>query len=124
MKKCILIGLLLVVGCTSSVEKPKNLIGKDQMVNVLYDLSLLQAVRMQNISGGINQKGINEYIFKKYKIDSVQLAQSNKYYASDLEEYKKIVAAVKVKLEADAKKNGDPVVSQSTSISPTTPQVQ
>ena len=124
MKKCILIGLFMIVGCTSSVEKPKNLIGKDQMINVLYDLSLLQAVRMQNISGGIKQKGMNEYIFKKYKIDSIQLAQSSKYYASDLEEYKKIMAAVKLKLEADAKKNGDPVPSQSTSLSPTTPQVQ
>lgn len=124
MKKCILIGLLVLVGCTSSVEKPKNLIGKDQMVNVLYDLSLLQAVRMQNISGGISQQGINDYIFKKYKIDSIQLAQSNKYYASDIEEYKKIVTAVKGKLEAEAKKNGDVVPSTSTSISPTTPQVQ
>lgn len=125
MKKSILASLLMVViGCNSSVEKPKNLINKDKMINVLYDLSLLQAIKTQNISGGINNKESNQYIFKKYKIDSVQLAQSNKYYASDMEEYKNIFAAVKAKLEEETKKNGGTVISNSTAINPDTPQVQ
>jgi len=125
MKKSILASLLMVViGCNSSVEKPKNLISKDKMIDVLYDLSLLQAIKTQNISGGINTKESNEYIFKKYKIDSVQLAQSNKYYASDMEEYKNIFAAVKAKLEEQTKKNGGTVISNSTAVNPDTPQVQ
>jgi hypothetical protein len=125
MKKSILASLLMVfIGCNSSVEKPKNLISKDKMIDVLYDLSLLQAIKTQNISGGINTKESNEYIFKKYKIDSVQLAQSNKYYASDMEEYKNIFAAVKAKLEEQTKKNGGTVISNSTAVNPDTPQVQ
>jgi hypothetical protein len=87
-------------------------------------LSLLQAIKAQNISGGINKIGIDDYIYKKYKIDSIQLAQSNKYYASDMEEYKKIFAAVKTKLEENTKKYGGNVVSRSTAINPDTPQVQ
>ncbi len=125
MKKGILISFfLIVIGCTSTIEKPKNLISKDKMINVLYDLSLLQAIKAQNISGGINKIGIDDYIYKKYKIDSIQLAQSNKYYASDMEEYKKIFAAVKTKLEENTKKYGGNVVSRSTAINPDTPQVQ
>jgi hypothetical protein len=116
--------LLLIVGCTSSIEKPKNLIEKDKMINVLYDLSLLQAIRSQNIGGGIDNKAMNDYIFKKYKIDSVQLAQSNKYYASDMAVYKKIFEGVKAKLEEESKKNGGGVVSSSTAIAPSTPRVQ
>jgi hypothetical protein len=125
MRKGILISFfLIVIGCTSTIEKPKNLISKDKMINVLYDLSLLQAIKAQNISGGINKIGIDDYIYKKYKIDSIQLAQSNKYYASDMEEYKKIFAAVKTKLEEGTKKYGGTVVSKSTAINPDTPQVQ
>jgi hypothetical protein len=125
MKKIALFGLfILLFGCTSSIEKPKNLIEKEKMINVLYDLSLLQAIRSQNIGGGIDNKSINSYIFKKYKIDSIQLAQSNKYYASDMDEYKKIFEGVKAKLEEESKKNGGGVVPSSTSILPSTPRVQ
>jgi hypothetical protein len=113
-----------MVGCTATVEKPKNLIDKDKMINILYDLSLLQAVRSQNIGGGVDSKAINAYIFKKYKIDSIQLAHSNKYYASDMEEYKQIFEGVKVKLEEESKKNGGGVISSSTAITPNTPRVQ
>jgi hypothetical protein len=125
MKKHFLFCLLvLIAGCTSTAEKPKNLIEKDKMINVLYDLSLLQAIRSQNIGGGMDNKAINEYVFKKYKIDSIQLAQSNKYYASDMEEYKKIFEGVKAKLEEESKKNGGGVISSSTAITPSTPRVQ
>lgn len=125
MKKYILFCLLiLLVACTSTGEKPKNLIEKDKMINVLYDLSLLQAIRSQNIGGGVENKAINDYIFKKYKIDSVQLAQSNKYYASDMEEYKSIFEGVKAKLEEESKKNGGGVISSSTAIAPDSPRVQ
>jgi hypothetical protein len=125
MKRYFLLSLIiLVIGCTASIEKPKNLIEKDKMINVLYDLSLLQAIRSQNIGGGVNNKSINEYIFKKYKIDSIQLAQSNKYYASNMEEYKSIFEGVKAKLEEESKKNGGGVVSSSTALAPNTPQVQ
>lgn len=125
MKKYILFCLLiLLVACTSTGEKPKNLIEKDKMINVLYDLSLLQAIRSQNIGGGVENKAINDYIFKKYKIDSVQLAQSNKYYASDMQEYKSIFEGVKAKLEEESKKNGGGVISSSTAIAPDSPRVQ
>lgn len=106
MKKNILLILIVVfLGCNNnSVEKPKNLIGKDKMVDILYDISLLEAIKSQNINGGITTKMGNDYIYKKYKIDSVQYSKSNKYYASDIEEYKKMFEKVKEKLNAETLK--------------------
>ena len=123
MKRSILICLLFAfIGCNNGVEKPKNLIEKDKMVDILYDLSLLEAIKSQNISGGISNKDANAYLFKKYKIDSIQLAQSNKYYASDVDEYKKMFSEVKSRLEAQSKKLG--ISPGNTTPYPTTPQVQ
>jgi hypothetical protein len=106
MKKIILFFVILFVfGCQkSAVEKPSNLIEKDKMITILYDISLLEAVKSQSINGGITQKEINEYIYKKYKVDSLQLMKSNKYYASDIAEYKIMYQKVKDKLEEENKK--------------------
>ena len=106
MKKIIFFCLaILAIGCNNSViEKPSNLIEKDKMVDILYDISLLETVKSQGIKRGFTQSEINQYILKKYKIDSLQLISSNKYYASDAEEYKRMFEKVKAKLDEDDKK--------------------
>lgn len=116
MKKVIIIVCLIlsVVSCnTNVVEKPGNLIDKDKMVDILYDMSLLEAIKTQNINGGISNKAGNEYIYKKYNVDSAQFVKSNLYYASDIEEYRKMFEKVKkrldketLRLEAEMKKQG------------------
>lgn len=134
MKKYIIFGfLLLLFSCNSStVEKPSNLIAKDKMVDILYDISLLEAIKTQNINGGMTLKMSNDYIYKKYKIDSVQFVKSNKYYASDIDEYKKMFEKIKarlnketLKIDKEIKNNGQqvPPITNSTSNSDT-PQVQ
>lgn len=107
MKRNVLFFLLLaLISCNDTVEKPKNLIEKDKMVDILYDLSLLEAIKSQNINGGISNENANKYLYKKYKIDSIQLVQSNKYYAADVEEYKKMFEEVKSKLDKQTQKIG------------------
>lgn len=93
--------LLIVIGCgDGAVEKPDNLIGEEKMVEILYDLSLLEALKSQNplelANGGVDH---TTYIYEKYKIDSTQFAASNRYYASDIDNYKKIYDKVREKLE-------------------------
>ena len=135
MKKFILVicGALLIISCTkSSVEKPNNLIAKDKMIDILYDISILEAIKVQNLKGGINRKKANEFIYKKYKIDSIQFAKSNMYYASDLVDYKKMYEKVKdrlnaenAKVEAEMKQKGIPVPENPNSTKNSdTPQVQ
>ena len=121
----ILIGLLLAfIGCNHTIDKPDNLIEKDKMIDILYDISLLEAIKSQNISGGISNKNANTYLYKKYKIDSIQFAQSNKYYASDIEEYKKMFEEVKSRLEKQIQKIGGNPNEVGAPINPETPQVQ
>ena len=134
VKKYIVFGLVvLLFSChSSSVEKPSNLIDKDKMVDILYDISLLEAIKTQNISGGISSKMGNDYIYKKYKIDSIQFAKSNKYYASDFEKYKKMFEKVKERLNAETskidekmKKSGQQVPpNPNSTLNSDTPQVQ
>lgn len=121
----ILIGLLLAfIGCNHTIDKPDNLIEKDKMIDILYDISLLEAIKSQNISGGISNNNANTYLYKKYKIDSIQFAQSNKYYASDIEEYKKMFEEVKSRLEKQIQKIGGNPNEVGAPINTETPQVQ
>jgi uncharacterized lipoprotein NlpE involved in copper resistance len=80
---------LVLLGCgNKQPEKPANLIPIDTMQAILYDLAIIDAARVSNpqaiADAGISQQG---YIYEKYKIDSLQFAQSNAFYTSDLENY-------------------------------------
>jgi len=103
MKKIALLFVLFTIfGCgDNAVEKPENLIEKDVMVDVLSDLTIIQSVETNN-PGVITQNEIkvNEIIYKKYNIDSVSFAQSNRYYASNPHEYQKIIKKVLEKIAA------------------------
>ena len=96
--------LLAFVGCTTAIEKPKKLIEKDKMVDILYDIALLEAIKSQNVNGGISSKKANEFLFQKYKIDSLQWEENNKYYAADIEEYKKMYEEVKKRIQDETQK--------------------
>lgn len=96
--------LLVLISCTSAIEKPKKLIEKDKMVDILYDIALLEAIKSQNVNGGISSKKANEFLFQKYKIDSLQWEENNKYYAADIEEYKKMYEEVKKRIQDETQK--------------------
>lgn len=102
MKKGVLFFILisLILSCKEEVvKKPENLIEKEIMVDVMYDLALLEAIKYQS-PDAIETHKINpdEYIYKKYKIDSAQFVQSNMYYASDYKEYKKMYDQINSRL--------------------------
>lgn len=93
-----------LMGCNSvdRPKKPKDLIPKNKMSEIMYDLYILNAAK------GVNKKvlelnGImpSDYVYKKYGIDSLQFAQSNTYYAYDTEVYAALVESVKANLERE-----------------------
>ena len=104
MKKLISIFLVLF-SCSFPVEKkevPDNLISEEEMINILYDMSLI------SVSKGINKSILEnnglkpkKYILKKYDIDSLQFVTSNEYYSKDLERYLSIYEEVLNKLEVN-----------------------
>jgi len=97
--------VVLAVSCnTNSIQKPKkpkNLIKKDKMADIIFDMAIFTAAKGVN-KKIIESKGIlpEAYIYKKHDIDSTQFAQSNEYYAYNLDTYEDIYSKVKVKLEA------------------------
>lgn len=105
MKKILLFLVIfsLFVSCKKELAKePAHLIEKPKMVDIMYDLSLIGAMRSQNsVLLDSFKNNSNEYIYKKYKIDSIQFAQSNIYYAADYKEYKKMYEQVKTRLAND-----------------------
>lgn len=93
------------LGCqNTTVSKPDKLIEKDKMIDILYDMSLLEAVKTQNINGGLSTKAAFEFIKKKYKVDSIQFSQNNRYYAGNAEEYKEMIEEVKERLKSENSK--------------------
>ncbi len=95
---------VFVFGCQGidKPKKPKNLIPKDKMTDVLYDLHIVNAAKSVN-KNVLEVHGINpeKFIFEKHKIDSLQFAQSNDYYAYDTKAYKSIVTKVKERMEKE-----------------------
>ena len=83
----------MVLGC-QNVDKPKkpdNLIAEAQMKKILYDVSLINAVRSISITK-LKTSGIqpDKFIYEKYNIDSTQFAESLSYYAIDFNKFTRI----------------------------------
>ncbi len=81
-------------------EKPENLIAEDKMVEVLADAYLVNAARSVDYKT-VRTKGLrlDSLIYKKYDIDSLQFAQSNAYYADNLDTYIEMFKKVELKLQ-------------------------
>lgn len=90
--------VILFFSCQAAVEKPNNLISEDKMINILYDIALLEGIKSDY---SLNQQSLDpeKFIYKKYKIDSLQFVQSNAYYASDVQNYKEMYQKLTVKID-------------------------
>jgi hypothetical protein len=88
----IILVLFLSVSCKKDlVKEPKRLIEKGKMIDIMYDLSLLEAIKYQNpLSLDSVNSDPKNFVLKKYKVDSLQFAQSNIYYAADYNTYKEM----------------------------------
>ena len=88
----IILVLFLSTSCKKEVVKqPAKLIEKEKMIDIMYDLSLLEAIKYQNpLSLDSVNSDPKNFVLKKYKVDSLQFAQSNIYYAADYNTYKEM----------------------------------
>ncbi len=86
---------------TERPKKPENLIAKDKMVNILFDVFVFNAAK------GTERRSLDKhhvtpdvYIYEKYQIDSLQFVKSNEYYAYDVKAYEDIINEVEARLIA------------------------
>jgi hypothetical protein len=102
----LVISILFLLSCENlEVKNPSNLISEDQMVEILYDVVLINSAKginkqlLQN-----NIKNPQAYVYKKHNIDSLQFAESNAYYTFKNDTYKSIYEKLELKLKAQKTK--------------------
>jgi len=100
MKRVVALLVLVVaifLSCKNPyMDKPENLVSKDDMEQMLYDLAILEALKAQNPSQAYPSP--SQYIQQKYEVDSTTFSQSVKYYATDIKTYRKMYDHVKERL--------------------------
>ena len=102
---CFVFSVFILISCNrDKCKAPDDLISEEQMVDVLYQLMIMNAAK------GINKKILeqhienpSQYIFDQFNIDSLQFVNSNTYYASNNEVYASIYKRLEQKLELDKK---------------------
>ena len=102
-----LIATITLVSCSNKVEvkEPEKLIEKETMENILYDLALLQALKGHSPQElAKNEIDPKTYVYQKYKIDSLQFVENNRYYSANIESYMQMFDRVIERLEKEKKK--------------------
>ena len=101
MKYVYFIFLVVAFGCQSvqKPEKPKDLIPKEKMIDIMMESYLSNAARSVN-NRKLRSYGIklDSLIYAKYNIDSLQLVKSNNYYSANLETYESMFKTIEEKL--------------------------
>ena len=96
----------MLSGSKNPVPKPDNLLDEEVMVNIIYDISIIQATD-GSMSYKLSDHNIkmDQYIFEKYKIDSITYRENQRYYAANARAYKKIYKKVIERLEKESPAN-------------------
>ena len=96
-----LVLIFFFMSCSSKVnyEAPEDLIPRQQMIDLLYDMHLAQGTsKVQNIHLE-KDRNYMSLVLEKHKIDSVRFASSNLYYISKAQEYEEIFEEVERRLD-------------------------
>ncbi|GAA4313302.1 hypothetical protein GCM10023115_30180 [Pontixanthobacter gangjinensis] len=101
-KAVLLLLVFLSFSCQDleKTERPADLIPEAKMVDVLTEMALLNAARNYN-KQKLESTGIkpDDYIFKRFGIDSLQFERSNDYYAEQYTQYERIYDSVKNRIQ-------------------------
>lgn len=82
-------------------KRPENLISEDKIVKVYADAYINNAAKNVNnkllIENGVK---LDSILYKTHNIDSLQFAESNAYYSSDLSKFAKLFMRVEIRLRS------------------------
>jgi len=92
--------ILLLISCTSRTiyKKPKDLIAKDQMIDLWTDIFIANSAKSIKNRKLENKVNYMPFIYDKYKIDSARFMRSNIYYTSKIETYEEMFQKVEKNL--------------------------
>jgi len=133
MKKFLSVVLVLVVGAScveSIIKKPDDLIPREKMTQMLYDLAILNAAKSTNSALlEVHFDSPTYFLFEQYGVDSLQFVKSDIYYASQPLVYEAIYKEVaakldkeKIKVEEARKMANDSLASRSRQLRDSLPE--
>ena len=98
MKKYFLV-LCLAIACSEdTTDKPDNLLTKEQMVAFLIDShsteGMLQTIKIRKDSLAKLFHGLEQELYQKHQVDSLQFMESYHYYLGEVDELSEIYDAV------------------------------
>lgn len=100
MKYFYLILILSLISCNNKVQVPEDIMSKDQMIEFLFDVNLI------NSSRGFVSKSNNNYfmvrdtmLFRKHAIDCLKFVKSNIFYTKNPKLYLEIYDGIDKKIK-------------------------
>jgi len=99
----LLITFIILFSCGEEViDKPVNLISKEKMVDILYDLAIIDAAKSTGPHVMENENfAPMQFIYSKYEIDSIQFVSSDLYFASKPLEYEDIYKKIEERIKKE-----------------------
>ena len=101
MRKYIIIFTIIsCLACDGStpVEPPDEEMTPEMMEDIFYDILLMKAIKNSSYVDPVNEEYFtDQYIYEKYGIDSLQLAQNQIYYAQKPKLMKKIFENIEIR---------------------------
>ena len=85
-----------MIGCSSNI--PENLISKEKMESIIFDIMILNASSSYDLKID-NSMISDELIFRKHDIDSAQFYDSELYYSQNPKIHFNIYANVKRRIQ-------------------------
>jgi hypothetical protein len=94
-----ILGLCFACNSIQEPKKPDNLIAKDKMADILFDVFVFNAAKGTD-KGLLESNNVSPvtYIYEKHQIDSLQFAESNAYYAYDIKVYEAMIVKVEERI--------------------------
>jgi len=99
----LLITFIILFSCGEEViDMPANLISKEKMIDILYDMAIINAAKT-NAPQVMEDRNFvpMQYIYNKYEIDSIQFVSSDLYYASKPLEYEDIYEKLEERIKKE-----------------------
>lgn len=101
MRKFLFIFSIVIFSCTQNVQKPKNLISEEKMIDVLMDIYIHQSSSYINESGGKPQDyaRLNISLLEQHGIKIEDFEKSYEYYVLSPDIYEPMLVEIRTKLE-------------------------
>lgn len=88
--------ILFMFSCSEMVDKPKNLLNKDEMAELIADFAIYDQSYVVNPE--INMEQTSRFVLKKHHIKAQDYRDSYKYYLSHPAQLDKILEKAKAKI--------------------------